>query len=227
MNSSMLARVPGPADFEAIEATISAYGTGRDAGDRGDDRDRRLAAAGDHVDVGGVEVLVEVDRRHDERADRRRGQVDQPLAVAARAARRWRRAPWPRWRRRRCRSRRSRAARSARRRPRAVVGDAEALRRGPGRRTSGSMPTMAPISRVLGEPQHLDHQVGADVAGADDRDLGLALTAPPRRSCEKRAVTEPRPRDRRRSTRVAGRHGDHRARARRRARPGRRAAASP
>src|SRR5919198_5778911 len=28
VNSSMLARVPGPADFEAIDATISAYGTG-------------------------------------------------------------------------------------------------------------------------------------------------------------------------------------------------------
>ena len=28
VNSSMLARVPGPADLEAIEATISAYGTG-------------------------------------------------------------------------------------------------------------------------------------------------------------------------------------------------------
>src|ERR1700760_1612270 len=28
VNSSMLARVPGPADRDAIEATISAYGTG-------------------------------------------------------------------------------------------------------------------------------------------------------------------------------------------------------
>ena len=28
VNSSMLARVPGPADFEAMEATISAYSTG-------------------------------------------------------------------------------------------------------------------------------------------------------------------------------------------------------
>src|ERR1700760_180870 len=28
VNSSMLARVPGPADREAIDATISAYGTG-------------------------------------------------------------------------------------------------------------------------------------------------------------------------------------------------------
>ena len=27
VNSSMFARVPGPADFDAIEATISAYGT--------------------------------------------------------------------------------------------------------------------------------------------------------------------------------------------------------
>ncbi len=28
VNSSMFARVPGPADFEAIDATISAYCTG-------------------------------------------------------------------------------------------------------------------------------------------------------------------------------------------------------
>jgi hypothetical protein len=28
VNSSMFARVPGPADLDAIEATISAYGTG-------------------------------------------------------------------------------------------------------------------------------------------------------------------------------------------------------
>lgn len=28
VNSSMFARVPGPADFDAIDATISAYGTG-------------------------------------------------------------------------------------------------------------------------------------------------------------------------------------------------------
>ena len=28
VNSSMLARVPGPADRDAIDATISAYGTG-------------------------------------------------------------------------------------------------------------------------------------------------------------------------------------------------------
>ena len=53
VNSSMLARVPGPAERDAIEATISAYGTGT-TGDRVHDRDRRLPAARDHVEVGGV-----------------------------------------------------------------------------------------------------------------------------------------------------------------------------
>ncbi len=66
-------------------------GAGRLAGDRGDDlgvrhgddvcdgahhRGGRLAATGDHVDVGGVEVEVEVDRRADVRPDRGRGEVD-------------------------------------------------------------------------------------------------------------------------------------------------------
>ena len=37
---------------------------------------------------------------------------------------------------------------------------------------SGSMPTIAPISRMLRQSQDLDHQVGADVARPDDRDLG-------------------------------------------------------
>ena len=76
VNSSMFARVPGPAEREAIDATISAYGTGGDARDRVHHRDRRLAAAGDHVDVGCVGVHVDVHRGADERADRRRGQVD-------------------------------------------------------------------------------------------------------------------------------------------------------
>ena len=57
VNSSMFARVPGPADRDAIDATISAYGTGVTGRHRGDDRDRGLAAAGDHVEVRRVEVL--------------------------------------------------------------------------------------------------------------------------------------------------------------------------
>jgi len=48
---------------------------------RRDDRDGRLTTAGDHVDVVAVAVLVEVDRRHHERPQRGRGEVDQHLAM--------------------------------------------------------------------------------------------------------------------------------------------------
>src|SRR4029077_777634 len=49
--------------------------------DRADDRHRGLATAGHHVDLAGVAVRVEVDRRHDERTERGRGQVDNPDVV--------------------------------------------------------------------------------------------------------------------------------------------------
>ena len=45
-------------------------------GHGGDDRHRRLAAAGDHVDVGRGQVSLEVDHRDDVGPDRRRGQID-------------------------------------------------------------------------------------------------------------------------------------------------------
>ena len=45
-----------------------------------DDRDRRLPAAGDYVDVLRIEALLAVDRRDHIGADRRRRQVDYPLA---------------------------------------------------------------------------------------------------------------------------------------------------
>ena len=78
VNSSMLARVPGPAEAEATDATISAYGApGRRPRAHGvHDRDGGLPAAGDHVDVRSVEVRAQVGRRDDGRADGRRGEVD-------------------------------------------------------------------------------------------------------------------------------------------------------
>ena len=76
MNSSMFARVPGPADRLEIDATISAYGDGDDRGDGLDHRRRGLATAGDHVDVHRVEVEVEVDRRAEVRPDSGRREVD-------------------------------------------------------------------------------------------------------------------------------------------------------
>jgi len=48
--------------------------------DRRDDRDRRLPAARHHVDVGRIEVGAAVDRRDRIGPDRRRRQVDHPLA---------------------------------------------------------------------------------------------------------------------------------------------------
>ena len=121
----------------------------RDRGDRGDDRDRRLAAAGDHVDVGRVEMGVAIDHRDDIGADGRRRQVDHHLAVLPRRSRCAACA-----RRRRSRRRRSRcparpacgSARRCRRRwSRRPVAGARA-----GRPTAGSMPTSAPISSRLG-----------------------------------------------------------------------------
>ena len=61
----------------------------RDPRDRVHDRDRRLPAAGDHVDVRRVEVLIQVDRRADERADAPPGSGRPPDARLARTAARW------------------------------------------------------------------------------------------------------------------------------------------
>ena len=57
VNSSMFARVPGPADFDATVATISAYSTGYDARHGVHHRDRGLTTARHHVDVHLVDVL--------------------------------------------------------------------------------------------------------------------------------------------------------------------------
>ena len=172
---------------------------------------------------GGVEVLVEVDRRDDERADRGRGEVDQPLAV--RRERRGvrlvgagrggveddvdlveaRQRDQARRRRRRWSATPSRAARAS-------------------PSESGSMPTIAAISSVVGQPHDLDHQVGADVARADDGDLHRVIAS--RRRSKVGG-------DRRRAGRssaanaVARRRPGPSGRARRRARRRRRAAAEP
>ena len=73
VNSSMLARVPGPADRDATDATISAYGTGTTRDTACTIGIGGLAAAGDHVDVRRVQVLGQVDRRADHRARPRAG----------------------------------------------------------------------------------------------------------------------------------------------------------
>ena len=71
---------------------------------------------------------------------------------------------------------------------------------------AGSMPTMAAISSGFGRAQHLDHQVGADVARPDDRDT---RSWPFVTSCEKPVRTEPKPVIR--ASNVARRDRHHRA----------------
>ena len=95
-----------------------------DPRDRVHDRDRRLAAAGDHVDVRRVGVLV---------AGSPRGQTNGPMAAGVRsiggdaglgvARRRWPGAPSPRWPRRPGRA--ARPARSSQSTPSALRLDAE------------------------------------------------------------------------------------------------------
>ena len=174
VNSSMLARVPGPADLLEIEATISAYGTGDDAGDGVDHRGRRLATAGDHVDVHRVEVLVEVDRRQRYGPDGRGGQVDGEDAGLGVA---------------RC----VRAVRVGRGGLEDDVGQlvlgeqpVDALVRWPRGRATGA--AQARRSRVdadhparvdhVAAAHQLEHQVGADVAGPDDGGGALELGQP-------------------------------------------------
>src|SRR4051794_7407071 len=64
VNSSMFARVPGPAASEATDATISAYST---SVTRETARTMGIVACPPHVhvDVGQADVLLEVHRRHD------------------------------------------------------------------------------------------------------------------------------------------------------------------
>ena len=163
VNSSMLARVPGPADREAIDATISAYGTGGHPGHRVHHRDGRLAAAGDHVDVRRPGVHVGVDRRADERADRGRGQVDRgdagggvPVGVGQVGL----------GRRRLEHQVRHLLLGEQPVHPAGARLDAE--RAGPCQTVGGRVDAdHVPDVDELGA-QQLDEQVGADVAGADD-----------------------------------------------------------
>ena len=76
VNSSMLARVPGPALLLEMLSDDLAVVHLRHARDRRHHRDGGLAAAGDHVDVGRVEVRFAVDHRDAVRTDGRRREVD-------------------------------------------------------------------------------------------------------------------------------------------------------
>ena len=167
VNSSMLALVPGPADRDEIDATISAYATGATDGDRRHDRDGGLAAAGHHVDLAGVAVRVEVDRRHHERPERGRGQVDDADVV-----RRQRLGVGLVRRRRRRVEHHPDLAEAGQGQqpstPSAVVATpSRAARASPSE--AGSMPAIARIRSGPPAAQQLDHQVRADVAGPDDR----------------------------------------------------------
>ena len=139
--------------------------------ERRHDRDRGLRAAGDEVDLGarpgapsrftgGTTAGPERGRRQVDAADAALGQQAGVLGVRRR----------PRWRRRRgrCRPTSSSSARQP-----LVADDVPVLarRREPGRRRvdaghAGHLEQRAPLD--------LDQQVGADVAGADDRDAEAA-----------------------------------------------------
>ena len=187
VNSSMLARVPGPGRRRGDATRRSRRRPPSvDPRDRVHDRDGGLPAAGDHVDVRRVEVLAQVDRRDHRRADARPGSG----------------------RSRGCRPRRSaarsRGARSAevasktRSGSSSVQQPVDALGRGgPGPRPrararpalSGSMPIIQRGSSHV-RAQQLVQQVGADVARPDDARLSPCVMVSPVRT---RAVTEPSP----------------------------------
>ena len=139
------------------------------AGDRRDDRNRRLAAAGDEVHVGLIGQLMEVDRRNQVRTDGRRREIDDLLRMGAqhrivarvRAGRR--------------RVEHDRDVVEARHLDEAV----DAVR---GDRHAEPPRAREPIGlridadershlELRGRPQDLDHQVRADIAAADDGDF--------------------------------------------------------
>jgi len=143
---------------------------GRDPVDGGDDGNRGLPAAGHHVHVGGLEVGVEVDRGHRVRADRRRGQVDELLAVGGECLgvldvglgrRRVEDDPDV---------------------VETVHGDQAGDARGGGLHAEAAGAPQTVGVRVeadhrgdlerRGQPLNLDEQVGADVPGPDDGDFG-------------------------------------------------------
>ncbi len=157
---------------------------GTDLAHRRDHRDGRLAAAGHHIDVRRVEIGVHVDRRYGEGADRGRGQVDNLDAVGAQ-----------RLVVDLVRIGRGRVERDA---DLAIAGEfLQPLDPFMGRRDAmlashreafggGVDPDHRGELHILGIFDHLHHQVGADIARADDRRLharhGLSFTQIERRN---------------------------------------------
>ena len=139
VNSSMLARVPGPGRRRRHARHDLRVLDRHDPRDRVDHRDRGLPAAGDQADVGRAGVLAEVDRGHHRRADRGRGEVHRLDAELADTGARSPGARRPRWPRRPGRAARWRAASRRPRRRRSGRGRPPASARGsPGRRRSSS-----------------------------------------------------------------------------------------
>ena len=86
VNSSMFCRVPGPGRARRDRRDRSRRRQSATRSIGGDDRDRRLRAAGDQVHLGRVAVLGQIHRRHDRRTERGRRQVDAADPPLSRAA---------------------------------------------------------------------------------------------------------------------------------------------
>ena len=165
VNSSMFWRVPGPAERESDGRHGLGVAKVRDPADGRHDRDRGLRAARDQRDLGCSSVLFEVDRRHDRRPERGGGEVDardpvlgQQAGVLGMGV---------------CRGRIERQVDALdqveERRQAAVGGDMPVL-------ASAPQPVRLRVDPChagqlqRGAPLDLDHEVGADVARADDGD---------------------------------------------------------
>ena len=166
VNSSMFARVPGPADRDAIDDNDLGIVHRGDRSDGGHDRHGRLPTARHHVDV----------RRRSSASRLTTGTTYGPMAAGVRSIIRTPVAAAcsvvPGAHRRSSHRRQPRCRRSsgiAQQALHAVGGGRHAHARARLRPSDvGSMPTIAAISQASGSPHHLDHQIGTDVARPDD-----------------------------------------------------------
>ena len=140
-------------------------------GHGGDHRNGCLAAAGHHVDVQLVQVLLQIDHRYTVRADGRRGEVNQADAGFDRAQK----SVVLDMGTGRCGIEHEVDVLEhvhARKAFNAFVGDCNTHARSTGQTVGGRVDANhCAHFQVPGIAQDFNHQVGADIAGADDGDL--------------------------------------------------------